>query len=127
MISSNPAFINLLSLSEIPHFTTVEKFSERIGKGIIAFVFNQVLKFFTESLGNRMIIDSTQLTTIHIITIKGWMILERGLRKKYVKTTICVDDKSQLIVSYSIRFGYVHDSREFKKILKSMNKAISSG
>ncbi len=60
MISSNSAFIGLLSLSEMPHFTTIQKFSERIDKGIIAFVFNQVLKSFTESFGSRMIIDSTQ-------------------------------------------------------------------
>ncbi len=58
-----------------------------------------------------MIIGSTGylVNYIHFITIKGWMILE----VKYVKTTICVDYKSQLIVSYRTRFGYVHDLREF--------------
>jgi len=30
VISSNPVFVSLLSLSEIPHFTTIQKFCKRI-------------------------------------------------------------------------------------------------
>ncbi len=30
MISSNPAFIDLLSISELPHFTTIQKFTELV-------------------------------------------------------------------------------------------------
>jgi len=43
----------------------------------------------------------------------------RKVRKKYVKTTICVDDKSQIIVAYSV--GEIHDSKE---ILNSMDSEI---
>jgi len=126
MISSNPAFIDLLSLSDIPHFTTIQKFSERIDKGIIEFVFNQVLKFFIELFGNRMIIDSTGYSVNYhsFYYDKRLDDFGRRVKKRYVKTTICVDDKSQLIVSYSIRFGYVHDSREFRKILKNMDSEV---
>jgi len=57
-VSPNPAFVYLL-FYEIPHFTTIQKFSERIDKALITFVFNQILKFFKGLLGNRMVIDST--------------------------------------------------------------------
>ncbi len=126
MISSNPAFIDLLSLSEMPHFTTIQKFSERIDKGIIEFVFNQVLKFFIELFGSRMIIDSTGYSVNYhsYYYDKRLDDFGRKVKKKYVKTTICVDDKSQLIVSYSTRFGYVHDSKEFRKVLKNMDNEI---
>jgi len=41
------------------------------------------------------------------------------VRKKYVKATIIVHDRSQIIISYDVHFGEIHDSKEFKKILKS--------
>ncbi len=103
-----------------------QKFSERIYKGIIEFVFNQVLKSFTELFGNKMIIDSTGYSVNYHSYYYDKMLGDFGrkVKKRYVKTTICIDDKSQLIVSYSIRFGYVHDSREFRKALKNMNNEI---
>ncbi len=48
----------------------------------------------------------------------------RKVKKKYVKTTIYVDDQSQLIVSYDAYFGEINDSKEFKKILKNMDSEI---
>ncbi len=43
---------------------------------------------------------------------------ERKVKKNYVKTTICVDYQSQLIVSYDASFGDINDSKEFKKTLE---------
>jgi len=121
IIASNPAFVNLLSLSEIPHFTTIQKFSERIDRRIITYVFNQILKFFYGLLGNRMIIDSTGFSVNYHSFYYDKRLKEFGRRvkKKYVKTTICVDDQSQLIVSYDAYFGDIHDSKEFKKTLEN--------
>ncbi len=115
-IVSNPALIALLSFSDIPHFTTIHKFSERIDEGLIKFVFNQILKFFNELLGNKMKIDSTGFSVNYqsFYYYKRLKEFGRKVKKKYVKTTICVDDQSQLIVSYSVYFGYIHDSKEFR-------------
>ncbi len=44
--------------------------------------------------------------------------------KKNLKTTICVDGLSQLIVSYNVFFGYIHDSKEFKKTLDKTDREI---
>ncbi len=128
IIASNPAFVDLLSLSEMPHFTTIQKFSERIEKGLITFVFNQILKFFMGLLGNRMIIDSTGFSVDYhsFYYDKRLDDFGRKVKKKYVKTTICVDDQSQLIVSYDAYFGEIHDSKEFKKTLKNMDNEIIS-
>jgi len=46
----------------------------------------------------------------------------KKVRKKCVKTTIIVDDKSQITVSYSV--GGIHDSKEFKKMLENMDREI---
>ncbi len=50
----------------------------------------------------------------------------RKVKKNYVKTTICVDDQSQLIVSYDASFGDINDSKEFKKTLEKMDREIIS-
>jgi len=46
----------------------------------------------------------------------------RKERKKCVKASILVDDKSQIIISYSV--GGIHDSKEFKKMLENMDRKI---
>ncbi len=43
---------------------------------------------------------------------------ERKVKKKYVKTTICVDDQSQLIVSYYAYFGDLL----FKRVQENIEK-----
>jgi len=59
IISSNPVFVALLSLSEIPHFTTIQKFCKKISVKLVASVFNKVVKSFLGLLSNIIIIDST--------------------------------------------------------------------
>jgi len=45
IISSNHVFFSLLSLSETPHFTTIQKLVKRISMKLVKSVFNKVLKF----------------------------------------------------------------------------------
>jgi len=45
IISSNPSFVALLSLSEIPRFTTIQKFCKRIDMKFIELIFYEILKF----------------------------------------------------------------------------------
>jgi len=59
IISSNPTFVTLLSLSDIPHFTTIQKFCKRVSMKLITSVFNKVVKSFLGLLGNITLIDST--------------------------------------------------------------------
>jgi len=96
VISSNPLFVSLLSLSEVPHFTTIQKFCKRISMKLVASVFNKVVKFFEGLLGNITIIDSTGFSyNYHSFYYdKRLNDFGRKVRKKYVKTTIIVDDRS---------------------------------
>jgi len=48
----------------------------------------------------------------------------KRVKRKYVKATIIVDDKSQIVVAFDVHFGEIHDSKEFKKTLENMNKEI---
>jgi len=69
-------------------------------------------------LGNIIIIDSTGFS-VNYHSFYYDNDFGKRVRKKYVKATICVDDKSQIIVAYSV--GEIHD---LKEILKSMDSEI---
>jgi len=126
VISSNPSFVSLLSLSDMPHFTTIQKFCKRISMKLFASVFNKVVKSFQGMLGNIMLIDSTGFSMNYHSFYYDKRLNDFGKRvkRKYVKATIIVDDKSQIIVSYSVHFGEIHDSKEFKKALENMDSEI---
>jgi len=128
IISSNPSFVSLLSLSDIPHFTTIQKFCKRVSMKLITSVFNKVVKSFLGLMGNILIIDSTGFSVNYhsFYYDKRLNDFGRKVRKKYVKATILVDEKSQIIVAFSVHFGEIHDSKEFKKTLKNMDKEIIS-
>jgi len=126
VISSNPSFVSLLSLSEVPHFTTIQKFCKRISMKLITSVFNKIVKSFEGLLGNIIIIDSTgfSLNYHSFYYDKRLNDFGRKVRRKYVKTTIVVDDKSQIVVAFDVHFGEIHDSKEFKKTLENMDREI---
>jgi len=116
IISSNPSFVTLLSLSEIPHFTTIQKFAKRVNGKLVAYVFNKVVKSFHGLLGNIIMIDSTGFSiNYHSFYYDNRLNdFRKIVRKKYVKTTILVDDKSQIIVAYSLeRFTIQRSLRRY--------------
>jgi len=95
---------------------------------LITSVFNKVVKSFHGLLGNIIIIDSTgfSLNYYSFYYDKRLNDFGRKVRKKYVKTTIVVDDKSQIVVAFDVHFGEIHDSKEFKKTLENMDKELVS-
>jgi len=90
---------------------------------LVESVSNKVVKSFVELLANITIIDSTGFSVNHhsFYYDKRLNDFGRKERKKYVKTTIIVDDKSQIIVSYDTYFGEIHDSKE---TLENMDREI---
>ena len=77
-------------------------------------------------LGNIIIIDSTGFSLNYHSFYYDKRLNDFGskVRKKYVKATIIVDDKSQTVVSFDVHFGEIHDSKEFKKALENIDKEI---
>ena len=128
IISSNPSFASLLSLSEVPHFTTIQKFCKRISMKLITSVFNKVVKSFHGLLGSIIIIDSTGFSLNYHSFYYDKRLNDFGkkVRKEYVKTTIIADEKSQIVVAFDVHFGEIHDSKEFKKALENMDKELVS-
>jgi len=121
VISSNPSFVSLLSLSDIPRFTTIQKFCKRISMKLVESVFNKVVKSFEGLLGNITIIDSTGFSCNYHSFYYDKRLSEFGkkVRKKYAKMTIIVDDKSQIIVAFDVHFGEIPDSKSPRRRWKT--------
>ena len=86
------------------------------------------MKFFEGLLGNITIIDSTGFSANYhsFYYDKRLSDFGRKVKRKYVKTTIIVDDKSQIVVAFDVHFGEIHDSKEFKKTLENMDREVIS-
>jgi len=95
---------------------------------LIASVFNKAVKSFHGMLGNILIIDSTgfSLNYHSFYYDKRLNDFGRKVKRKYVKVTVIVDDKSQIVVAFDVHFGEIHDSKEFKKTLENMDKELVS-
>jgi len=93
---------------------------------LITSVFNKVVKSFQGLLGNIIIIDSTGFSVNYHSFYYDKRLNDFGkkVKRKYVKATIVVDEKSQIVVAFSIHFGEIHDSKEFKKTLENMDREI---
>jgi len=93
---------------------------------VIKSVFNKVVKSFEGLLGNIIIIDSTDFSLNYHSFYYDKRLNDFGkrVRRKYVKATIIVDEKSQIILAFSVHFGEVHDSKEFKKVLENIDREI---
>ena len=89
-------------------------------------VFNKVAKSFQGLLGNIIIIASTGFSVNYHSFYYDKRLNDFGkkVRRKYVKATIIVDDKSQIVVAFDVHFGEIHDSKEFKKALENIDREI---
>jgi len=74
-------------------------------------------------MGNIIIIDSTGFSLNPFYYDKRLDDFGRKVKRKYVKTTIVVDEKSQIVVTFDVHFGEIHDS---KKTLENMGKELVS-
>ena len=93
---------------------------------LIASVFNKVVKSFEGLLGNITTIDSTGFSLNYHSFYYDMRLNDFGrkVRKKCVKATIIVNDKSQIVVSFSVHFGKIHDSKELRETLENMDREI---
>ena len=82
------------------------------GLKLIESVFYKAVRSSRGVLGNIILIDMRfPLNTIHYD--KRLNDFTKRVRKKYVKTTVIVYDKSQITVSFNV--GEIHDSKDIKK------------
>jgi transposase len=115
-----PEVRKVIGLKYIPHFTTPNKFLLRLGIDVMEIVLNKTLKLFR--LGETVGIDSTGLTQRYA----SWYYTKRcEIRKSYLKHNICIDVKSQCIITTIQSSGNRHDTLFFPLLLLKSRRLTS--
>jgi transposase len=116
----------ILDLSEVPHFTTLQKFISRIKTLYLRFTFRKTVDLFHSSDETIPItaIDSSGFTSGYC----SHYFSERTgkIRKQFLKTSISVDTEQQVITGFVASNSRVHDTRHAVKLLRQCHKTRKS-
>ena len=103
-----------LGLSRIPHFTTLQKFTERINNALL----EKIISSFIVISGTKHIFVGIDPTGFNMTHASQYYTDRTGLRRKYAKLSIGADVLQQVICTIKIRRAPTrHDNIDFKPIL----------
>jgi Transposase DDE domain len=103
-----------LGLSRIPHFTTLQKFTDRINNSLL----EKIISSFIVISGTKHIFAGIDSTGFKITHASQYYTDRTGLRRKYAKLSIGADLLQQIICNIRIRRAPTrHDNIDFKPII----------
>ncbi len=88
-----------LQLSRIPHFTTLQKFTDRVKNSLL----EKIISSFIVISGTKHIFVGIDSTGFKITHASQYCIYRTGLRRKYAKLSNETDGLQQIICSIKIR------------------------
>jgi hypothetical protein len=108
-----------LQLSRIPHYTTLQKFTDRIN----IMMLGKLISSFILLTGTRHIFTGIDATGFKIIHASEYYTTRAKLRKKYTKLSFGADVLKQIICNFKVRRAPTrHDNIDFKPIVTRMAK-----
>ena len=108
-----------LHLSKIPHYTTLQKFTDRINFMMLGKIISSFILF----TGTRHIFAGIDSTEFKITHASEYYVNRAKLRKKYAKLSIGADVLKQIICKVKIRRAPTkHDNIDFKPIVKKISE-----
>jgi Transposase DDE domain len=128
-------FRTFIQLSNIPHYTTLQKFAAKTTETLLAKIISsfvlllhirrRMLKI-KPSVGELNFEENDEPITL-IVDASGLAVLKKGdyieekwvrEKKEFIKLHIAVDEKSKKVISFRITKGNVHDTKKFTPLIK---------
>ena len=115
-----------LGLTEIPHFTTLQKFFQRIKSLYLRYIFGKTVNLFysRDEIIPITAIDSSGFTSGY--SSHYYSARTGKIRKHFLKASISVDTDKQAITGFIASKSRVHDTRHAEKLLRQCHKKRKS-
>jgi len=112
-----------LQLSHVPHFTTLQKFTERISGTLLEKIISSSLIQILTKIGRLFVgIDSSGFKATHASQYYTERI---KLRRKYIKLSLAADVLQQIICTIKIRRAPTrHDSIDFRPLITKVSELV---
>jgi hypothetical protein len=113
-----------IQLDEVPHFTTTQKFCQRIRSPAFTWLLNRLIKLFYD-WGKKIpctAIDSFGFTSSYVSQYYSWR--TGKMRKRFLKTSIFVDTDGQIITGLRISQHPIHDTPHAETLPKTISKGL---
>ena len=112
---------SFLRLSRIPHFTTLQKFTDRINNSLL----EKIISSFIVISGTKHIFAGIDSTGFKITHASQYYTDRTELRRKYAKLSIGVDVLQQIICTIKIRRAPTrHDNVDFRPIVDKASNIL---
>lgn len=125
LIEIVPELRRIISLKNIPHYTTIHKFFKRFSSHVFTLLLVQTAKLF--DLSGIIAIDSTGFSS-NIASRYYSMIKYRqtkGVWKdSYIKNSAVIDTERQCVIALKCRNDHTHDNVDFIPLLKRIRGKV---
>jgi hypothetical protein len=112
---------SFLRLSRIPHFTTLQKFTDRIKNSLL----EKIISPFIVISGTKHIFAGIDSSGFKITHASQYYTDRTGLRRRYAKLSIGADVLQQIICTIKIRRAPTrHDNVDFKPIITRISEIL---